>query len=268
MRETILALAVVSLFSGQALATDYSDDVNKNDHRWFKFNYMYAVDELPGESNHDYVELEFGGRSGIFDMYGYVDLFNPFDSKNSDKYDQEKLFMKIAPRMSIDGLLKKDLSFGPVKELYVAGVYSAGGAGHSGNNISTNGGLIGLGADVEVPFMGTMGWSFLSQYDVDTREWNGYQISTGWFNPLINFDNGSFFAYQGYGDFTWGMNDSDPDNLSSTGFAMFNGFYWHYGKVSVGYGLKLFKNIYGLKDNGFAGKTTGAAHYFSAGYSF
>ncbi|MFA0522003.1 outer membrane protein OmpK, partial [Vibrio sp. 10N.222.55.E8] len=97
---TILALAVVSLFSGQALATDYSDDVNKNDHRWFKFNYMYAVDELPGESNHDYVELEFGGRSGIFDMYGYVDLFNPFDSKNSDKYDQEKLFMKIAPRMS------------------------------------------------------------------------------------------------------------------------------------------------------------------------
>lgn len=256
------------LLSSNAIAADYSLDRNKNDYRWFKFNYMYAINELPGESDHDYIEMEFGGRSGIFDVYGYVDMFNPSDNKNSDKYDQEKLYMKVAPRMSIDGLLQKDLSYGRIKEVYVAGVMSTGGAGHVANGNTVNSGLIGLSADIDVPFMGIMGWSLYGQYDINSKEWNGYQLSTGWFTPLYTFENKSFVAYQGYADFNFGMKDSPSRDLSSTGADMFNGIYWHNGKVSVGYGLKLFKDVYGLKNGGFAGKTTGAAHYFSVGYAW
>ena len=46
---------------------------------------MGAIDELPGESTHDYLEMEFGGRSGIFDLYGYVDVFNLTSDPGSDK---------------------------------------------------------------------------------------------------------------------------------------------------------------------------------------
>lgn len=263
----VISLVLIFL-SSNALAADYSQDRNKNDYRWFQFNYMYAVNELPGESSHDYLEMEFGGRSGIFDVYGYVDLFNPTDNKSSDKYDKEKLYMKIAPRMSLDGLFQKDFSFGPVKEIYIASVLSNGGAGHVANGSTVNGALIGLSADVDVPYMGIMGWSLYAQYDINTSEWNGYQLSTGWFTPLYTFGNKSFISYQGYADFNFGMKDNPSSDLSSTGADMFNGLYYHNGKFSAGYGLKLFKDVYGLQDGGFAGKTTGIAHYFSVGYKF
>lgn len=260
-----LSLAIL-LISNSVVAADYSQDRNKNDHRWFRFNYMYAINELPGESTHDYIEMEFGGRSGIFDVYGYVDMFNPNNKKSSDKYTKEKLYMKVSPRMSIDGLLQKDFSFGPVKELYLAGIMSTGGAGHASNDSSANGGLIGISADIDIPFMGTMGWGLYGQYDINDQKWNGYQLSAGWFTPLYTFENKSFISYQGYADFNFGMQHNPSGGLSSTAADMFNGFYWHHGKLSLGYGLKLFKDIYGLKNGGFAGKTTGAAHYFSVGY--
>lgn len=266
MRYIICLLAFLS--TSNAFSADYSKDRTINDNRWLRFNYMYADNELPGQSQHDYVELEFGGRSGIFDVFGYVDFFNPADNKSSDKYEQEKLYMKIAPRMSLDGLFRKDFSFGPVKELYVAGVTSTGGAGHVAGRNSVNGALIGLGADIDVPVMGVMGWAVYGQYDINNKNWNGYQLSTGWFRPFIHFDNKSFISYQGYADFNFGMKHDSANNLSSTGFDMFNGLYWHYDKISLGYGLKLFNNVYGLKNGGFAGKTTGVAHYFSVGYLF
>ncbi|WP_413766736.1 outer membrane protein OmpK, partial [Vibrio vulnificus] len=71
------------------------------------------------ESSHDYLEMEFGGRSGIFDLYGYVDVFDLSNDPGSDKDGAEKIFMKFAPRMSLDAVTGKDLSFGPVQELYV-----------------------------------------------------------------------------------------------------------------------------------------------------
>ncbi|MEZ8099650.1 nucleoside-specific channel-forming Tsx family protein [Vibrio bivalvicida] len=266
-KNLLLATSIALGCAMPAMAADYSDGIYKNDHRWFKFNYMYANNELPGESNHDYIELEFGGKSGIFDVYGYLDLFNPFDKKSSDKYNEEKMFVKIAPRMSIDGLIGKDLSVGPIKEFFVATELSSGGGGHA-VGYSPYSGLVGLGADIEVPFMGVMGWALQAKYDINTRDFNGYQIGTAWFNPLVHFDNGSFIAYQGYGDFSFGMDDSDSANNSATSASMFNGIYWHNNKLSVGYGLKFFKDMYGLKDGGFAGKTTGFGHYFSVGYNF
>lgn len=143
---------------------------------------------------------------------------------------------------------------------------STGGAGHVANGNTINSGLIGLGTDIDVPVMGIMGWAIYGQYDINTKKWNGYQLSTGWFKPFIHFENKSFIAYQGYADFNFGMDHHPSRDLSSTGADMFNGIYWHSGKISIGYGLKLFKNVYGLQDGGFAGKTTGVAHYFSAGY--
>ena len=134
MRKSLLALGLIAATSAPVMAADYSDgDIHKNDYKWMQFNIMGSINEKgPYESTHDYLEMEFGGRSGIFDLYGYVDVFNLTSDSSSDKADKDgKIFMKFAPRMSLDGLTGKDLSFGPVEELYLSTLFE-----WDGNNLS------------------------------------------------------------------------------------------------------------------------------------
>ncbi|AMG06678.1 outer membrane protein OmpK [Vibrio parahaemolyticus] len=263
MRKSLLALSLLAATSAPVLAADYSDgDIHKNDYKWMQFNLMGAFNELPGfpdGSNHDYLEMEFGGRSGIFDLYGYVDVFNLASDPGSDKSGKEKIFMKFAPRMSLDAVTGKDLSFGPVQELYVSTLMEWGGASE------VNSQKIGLGSDVMVPWLGKIGLNLYGTYDSNKKDWNGYQISTNWFKPFYFFENGSFISYQGYIDWQFGM--KDEYSSSSYGGAMFNGIYWHSDRFAVGYGLKGYKNIYGIKEvNGV--DSTGFGHYIAVTYKF
>ncbi|ASU22921.1 hypothetical protein CCZ37_10120 [Vibrio qinghaiensis] len=262
MRKSLLALGLMAATSAPVIAADYSDgDIHKNDYKWMQFNLMAAIDELPGESSHDYLEMEFGGRSGIFDLYGYVDIFNLLSNPSSDKDGAEKIFMKFAPRMSLDALTGKDLSFGPVQELYVSTLMEWGG------NSDVNTQKVGLGSDVNVPWLGKVGLNLYGTYDSNKKDWNGFQISTNWFKPFYFFENGSFISYQGYIDYQFGMETDKGYATSSNGGAMFNGIYWHSDRFAVGYGLKGYKDIYGIKDtDGF--KSTGFGHYLAVTYKF
>ncbi len=267
MRKSLLALGLIAATSAPVIAADYTDgDIHKNDYKWMQFNLMAAIDELPGESSHDYLEMEFGGRSGIFDLYGYVDIFNLASKSNSDKAGKPKIFMKFAPRMSLDGLTGKDLSFGPVQELYVASLFEWDGTDYKTSQLSVNNQKIGLGADVMVPWLGKIGVNLYATYQGNQKDWNGFQISTNWFKPFHFFDNGSFVSYQGYIDYQFGM--KEEYSSASNGGTMFNGIYWHSDRFAVGYGLKGYKDIYGLKDGRKAGKTTGFAHYVAVTYKF
>jgi len=262
MRKSLLSLALLAATSAPVMAADYSDgDIHKNDFKFLQFNLMGAFNELPrnGDTSHDYLEMEFGGRSGIFDLYGYVDIFNLTSDPDSDKANSEKMFMKFAPRMSLDALTGKDLSFGPVQELYVATLMEWGG------NSDVNTQKIGLGSDVMVPWFGKVGMNLYGTYDSNNKDWNGYQVSVNWFKPFYFFENGSFISYQGYVDYQFAMEDEYAS--SSNGGAMFNGIYWHSDRFALGYGLKGYKDIYGIKDS--AGlKSTGFGHYISATYKF
>ncbi|ETI58161.1 nucleoside-specific channel-forming Tsx family protein [Marinomonas profundimaris] len=262
MIKALLGLSTMVLAS-TSFAADYSDDIHKNDYSWKQFNLMYAFDELPGESSHDYLEMEFGGRSGVVDLYGYLDVFNVTSSDSSDKADSDKMFLKLAPRFSLDGMTGKDLSFGAVQELYVSTLFSLNG-GQDGTNNS----FFGLGADVDMPWLGKVGMNLYALYDKsqgNRNGWNGYQFSANWFKPFKTFDNGSFLAYQGYVDYQFGM---DSDYVTATdGGATFQGLYWHSKQYALGYGLKIYKDVYGIKDSsGF--KSSGVSHYISATYKF
>ncbi|NQZ94096.1 MAG: hypothetical protein HRT97_17360 [Moritella sp.] len=269
IKNVALAATTLAALSCNAFAADYSDDIHKNDYKWSQFNLMYAVGEKPsGEDNlkHDYLEMEFGGRSGVVDLYGYVDVFNLTNknSSGSDKNDgASKMFMKLAPRFSLDGMTGKDLSFGPVQEVYVATLFNWGG-GAIGDDV--NNAFFGLGSDVMVPWLGKVGMNLYGLYEVNNKDWNGYQFSMNWFKPFVNFDNGSFISYQGYIDYQFGMDDTSAGNVSNGG-VMFNGIYWHSERYSVGYGLKAYNDVYGIKDSS-AFASSGVAHYFAASYKF
>ena len=129
---TALSISAALMLPATSFAVDYSDDIRKNDYKWMTFNLMQSIDnKIPfGFQDDTYFEMEFGGRSGWLDLYGYLDVFDIFNSSTSDRNKPQgsddfadNFFFKFAPRFSLDGLTRKDLSFGPVQELYIATVH-------------------------------------------------------------------------------------------------------------------------------------------------
>ena len=282
VKNFALAATAVAAISGNAFAADRTD-VHAGDYKWMQANLMYSKGEKPTASNgnggdeHNYLELEFGGRAGVVDYYGYLDVFNLTNrsTSDSDKGDgSSKMFLKFNPRFSLDAITGKDLSFGPVKELYFSTLLNIGGGQidtQAGGYGDVNQSYWGLGADVELPWLGKTGMNLYANYDINAKQWNGYQFSMNWFKPFYFFANKSFISYQGYLDYEFG-NDTDlgaPGALTTSGGAMFHGIYWHSDRFALGYGLKGFKNVYGLKNEGTYGiRTTGWSHYVAATYKF
>lgn len=75
---------------------------------------MGVFDEFLGKLFYDYLEMEFGGCFGIFDLYGYVDVFNLVMNKSSDKVGDLKIFMKFVLCMFLDVFIGVDMFFGLV----------------------------------------------------------------------------------------------------------------------------------------------------------
>lgn len=293
----ILLASIVFFFTAflPVFAADYNDgSPPSNDFKWMNLNLMYAYKELPRpdseqHNGHDYLELEFGGRSGILDLYGYVDVFNLSDSNHSDKKGKSKMFMKFAPRFSLAGLFN-NLPWGPVSDIYFATLFNWGGAGASvclpfdaepvnqtcDTPTDINNSFWGIGSDIQVPWFGKMGLNLYGLYELNKKKWNGLQISTNWFTPFYTFNNGSFIAYQGYIDYQFGAKDTfEGTPQAKSGGAMFNGLYWHYDKFAIGYGLKLYSDIYLIKNNTLAFgpgagavKSSGVSQYFAVTYKF
>lgn len=282
VKTLALAATTVAAISGNAFAADRTD-LHGSDYKWMQFNAMYSIGEKPENpasgDQHNYLEMEFGGRSGIFDLYGYVDIFNLAneDTKNGDKNPgskSSKLFMKFAPRVSIDALTGKDLSFGPVQEVYFSTLFNWDGLNGEGVNST----FWGVGADVNVPWLGKTGMNLYGYYDMNAKEWNGYQFSANWFKPFYFFDDKSFLSFQGYIDYQFGADEAywpavenGPlvKGKSTNGGNIFFGLYWHSDRYALGYGLKGFKDVYLLTDGGATGlESTGWSHYLSATYKF
>lgn len=248
------------------------EDIHKNDFKWFQFNIMRSIDnKIPfGNQQDTYFEMEFGGRSGIFQLYGYLDVFDVFDSKDSDRHrtPNDNFFFKFAPRASLNVMTGKDLSVGAIKEWYIASLFNIGD-----NALFEQ--YVGLGTDIETPWLGTVGANLMARYvrenygAANERKWDGYILSTNWFKPFYHLTNGSFISYQGYLDYKFGATAiSDEKDRAETSLEWFNGFYWHSNRYAVGYGAKLYKDMALLKDGGFAGETSGWGHYFSITYKF
>ncbi|WKE64934.1 outer membrane protein OmpK [Gallaecimonas kandeliae] len=277
MQLAAAALAVGAL-STSANATDFSGGIHKSDYKWMTFNLMHSEDNrLPFQNKKDtYLEMEFGGRSGIVDMYGYVDFFDVLNSSSDSLHNGDNFFAKLAPRFSLDAMTGKDLSFGPVKELYIATVTNIGDHGAFGGLWEH---YIGLGSDVQVPWFGKMGLNLYARYvrenfgGKDEKKWDGYMLSTNWFKPVKTFADGSFISYQGYLDYKFGANEvgSQPGR-SKTSTEWFNGIYYHTDRYAIGYGLKYYNQMAFFTDasdlTGVRQDTTGFGHYFSINYKF
>jgi nucleoside-specific channel-forming protein len=263
-QKLILILSLVFSFSPAIQAQEIETaDFHAKDFKWFQFNLMNSVDnKIPfGLQDDVYLEMEFGGRSGAIDLYGFLDIFDIFDSSNSDFHEGDNFFLKFQPRFSFNIMSGKDLTVGPFKEWYLATLAYVADRGMFIE-------FIGLGADVEVPWFGKVGANLMARYvrenygESNEDSWDGYLLSLNWFTPFHTFDNKSYLAYQGYFDYTFGATEiSDDVDRSSSSIGWFNGLYWHTGRYAVAYGLKIYENMSLFEDGGIGGETSGVGQF-------
>ena len=259
-------------------AKDISSITNSN---WETLHLYHGENQRGGPFAFDdtYVEFEFGGRYEWLDLYGYVDFIDALNSKGSDKHGQNNFFADIEPRVSLDYLTNTDLSYGALKELYIAfDFYYADEPTGKGLKVV----WMGLGSDIDIPWLGKSGVNFYTRYIDENygasneNSFDGYVAHINWFKPLYNFTESRFISFQGYIDYEFG---SDLDNNSferqyrtSDSLQSYLGLWSHDKKWLVGYGLKAYKDMTQWKDgeilNGKKTDTTGFAHYFNVGYKF
>ncbi|WP_409477136.1 outer membrane protein OmpK [Pseudobdellovibrio sp. HCB154] len=267
---SLIALTLCLIYSNRSFSADYSDNIHKNDFKWFQFNLLHSVNnKLPFNNQNDtFFEMEFGGRSGILDIYGFLDVLDIFDTTKSDLHNKDNLFFKFAPKISLDAATGHDLSIGPITEWYIATQTNVG-------DRSLFEHFIGLGADVQVPWFGKVSPKLMARYvrenfgAANERKFDGYLLSITWFKPFYVIDDKSFVTYQGFFDYTFAADKiSDDLDRTSSSLAWYNGLYWHSERYAAGYGLKIYKDMGLFKDGGIAGETSGVGHYFVLTYKF
>ncbi len=276
---TLLSL----FFLDSALAVDYKGgDRSSVDSRWFNLNLYHGIDQRGGpfKFTDTYLELEFGGRSGIVDYYGYVDFLDILNNSSSDRHEGPNSFAKVDLRFSLDGMFKTDLAIGPVKEWYIATEFM--NSDNERNIGSPNNALrvfwLGIGTDTKIPWLGLVGLNFQTRYFIENygadneEEFDGLVLHINWFKPL-KFWGDYFLAFQGYADYEFMSSLNDDSNIySDDSFQTYLGFWFHTKKYAVGYGAKFYKNMTQFKngESFFPGgdkfDTTGMASYFNLSY--
>ncbi|MGL5963868.1 MAG: outer membrane protein OmpK [Fusobacteriaceae bacterium] len=286
MAKEIVAAPVVAVEPAVVVQEKVEAPVSK-DYKFVNFNLVHGNGMTGiGKAQQDtYLEIEIGGKKGAFDFYGYIDFSDALQNRkisdqneDSDVAGNENFFAELKPRISMNELFNKDLSFGPVKEVYLAGYLKAGE-----QDLWVNG--LGIGTDIEMPWLGKMGLNAYALYiaeDFDsTREekWDGYLVSANWFKPFYFFKNGTFLCYQGYMNYSFDANyDNSKDSFvgqrTSDEYQWFNGLFWHSNDYALGYGLKYTKNMMNVEDGTFDASTgrnndaDGFSHFFVATYKF
>lgn len=239
----------------------------------------------PYRDNDIYLEYEYFGRKGPFDLYGYVDVpkaFNVGNGHDTGAWDHgSPLFSEQEPRISIDSLTGKHLGFGPFKEWYVAfdWIYDLGNNQANRQNTLYSG--IGTDIDTHTPLMLSANFYVRRQWEnygaANQDSWDGYRAQMKYIYPLGTFHGGSL-TYVGFFNYDFGSRlaeETGGNSRSDTAFVATNVLLYsftHWRFVAVG---RYFHN--GGQWNGtaldfgsgsFQNRSTGWGYYLSAGYQF
>ncbi|WP_319204361.1 outer membrane protein OmpK [uncultured Ilyobacter sp.] len=179
----------VSVFQGNNAADGYSESIDDR-----------------------YIEFEGFHRYNLLDMYWFVDFFDAFDSGSSDVHGKDpNLYGEINPRLSLDGILGRDLSFWKFKEWFISYQYDF-------DDSSYGGGLkrhqIGIGNDVYIKGFDYVRMNLLARYHDEAYDgsiedkWDGYLLNAAYGKKLYAFKNGWNIYFSGWVDYVFGANES------------------------------------------------------------
>ncbi|MDD4005098.1 MAG: outer membrane protein OmpK [Elusimicrobiaceae bacterium] len=245
-RFAVLAALAGSLAAGLnagARAEDYAADVRKNDGKWLSLN-LYQADNVANSFgsayNMLYFEIEGGARSGILDLYYFYDV-NEIFGLGTYSSNAGQFFTKIKPRLSIDGITRRDLSVGPVKEWYLATQYKGF---NDGEYYSA-----GVGTDWKIPGVEMLSINFWPKFvrfsGTDRMSYAGLELCFVWYKTICSLPWGSTLTYQGWLDYGFSNSyaRSNGNNATSDEFQMFNGFCFNKGRYSASVNIKFHRHF-------------------------
>lgn len=175
-------------------------------------------------------EIQGTTRYNLLDLYWFVDRTNIFkDSSLSNKNDTDNnyTYAEFTPRLSLDGLIERDLSIGPVSEWFLAYQFDFDNV----NGQEWNNGLrkhyVGIGNYISIPEMKYMKIEYFKtnlysryidrNYGRDENEWNGYMFNIAYGGTIHQFQNGIKLGFSGWLDYDFGAKYSydgqTPDSL-------------------------------------------------------
>ncbi|MGL5983614.1 MAG: outer membrane protein OmpK, partial [Cetobacterium sp.] len=178
-------------------------------------------------------EIQGTTRYKLLDLYWFIDRTNIFkDSSLSNKNDTDSnyTYAEFTPRLSLDGLTKKDLSIGPVSEWFLAYQFdydNVSSIGWNGNKDGLRKHYFGLGNYISVPEMKYMKFNYFKtnlyaryvdrNYSRDENEWNGYMFNIAYGGTIHKFENGMKFGFSGWLDYDFGAKhhseNQTPDSV-------------------------------------------------------
>ena len=275
MKSALFILTILVSFSSPLFAKKIHTIENN---QWAQLNLYKGVNQRGGPYAFDdtYLEFEFGGRYKSLQLYGYIDYLDVLNDSASDKHGQDNFFVDIEPRISLDYLLNKDLSYGALNELFLAfNLYYADTPPGMDKGLKVL--WMGLGSDIDIPWLGMSGVNLYARYIDENyganneKSFDGYVAHINWFKPFKFYSKDQFIAFQGYADYEF-MSNLEDTYRSDDSFQTYLGVWFHSQRFALGYGVKAYKNMTQWKDginlNGIATDTSGFAHYFNLTYKF
>ncbi|KAA8734769.1 nucleoside-specific channel-forming protein Tsx [Acinetobacter qingfengensis] len=172
-----------------------------------------------------YLELEYYGQKGPFDLYGYFDAPKYFGGNDNiqgvwDK-DSSKLFMEHEPKLSFNRLTGKDLSIGPFKDWFIAAdwILDAGNTVTSRQNTLYYG--VGTTIDthskltVNVNVYAKQQWENYGAANAYTSD-DGGRLQVQFFYPIMTLNNGASINYFSFSNYDFGSDLSSKTDAIST----------------------------------------------------
>lgn len=231
-----------------------------------------------------YLEYEYFGRKGPFELYGYIDVPRVLgigNSHDSGVWDRgSPLFMEHEPRISIDQLSGRSLAFGPFKEWYLAfdWIYDHGSSQASRQNTL----YAGFGTDIEThtPVLLSANLYGRRQWEnygaANENSWDGYRAQLKYIWPLAKFDNGASLTYVGFTNFDFGSQLGDEPGRTANATVSTNVLLYAFTHLRFMFAARHFHNGGNWRDGtelnfgegDFEGRSNGWGYYAGVGYQF
>ena len=163
-----------------------------------------------------FVEIEGFHRYKLLDFYWFTDFFDILNSTKSDMHDvKPSVYGEFNPRISLDGLIDKNLSWWKFKEWFLSYQFDF-------DNGDYEGGLqrhqIGIGTYFALEKFDYVRLNLFARYATKSygkpneKKWDGYLFNAAYSAPLHKFNNGWAFIYSGWVDYVFGARESKKYN--------------------------------------------------------
>jgi nucleoside-specific outer membrane channel protein Tsx len=170
-------LAVMSILSSLAFLSSAQTLWSENSISYLKNTSDF---ELLGNDNVNVITFEHISGHNWGDTFFFVDRTTASSDANNGKFDST--YGELSPRLSMSYLTNKELTFGPIKDLYIASTWEHNTSNDNGVGFAFNNYLLGLGAAWDISGFAFVNTNLYHASNDNTD--NDIQLTLSWGYPF------------------------------------------------------------------------------------